>query len=347
MHDKDSLQKTHPHPAQTEVSELNEPPLLEVRNLSIGLLADDQQLRPVDGVSFDIRPGEILGVVGESGAGKSLVGSAIIGLLAGSLRKLEGEIYLSGQRIDTLPQEQMRKIRGARIATVFQDPFSSLNPVVPIGEQLVETIREHTPCTHAEATELAVGLLRDVGLSSPAARLPAYPHELSGGMRQRVVIALALAGRPSLIIADEPTTALDVSVQAQILRLLTDVCHKYNSAVMLVTHDMGVIAEVANRVMVMYAGRVVEIGAVDDIMTAPRHPYTQGLMASVPEIGSKLRRLPQISGSMPSVAGRPVGCAFHPRCPHQMPVCAQRPPELTGSSAWSVACWLTENRNPK
>ena len=257
-------------------------PLLEVRHLRVEFPTRRGNLLALDDISFEIRPGEILGVVGESGAGKSLTGAAIIGLLEPPGRIAGGEILLDGQRIDNLPYEQMRAIRGRQIGAIFQDPLTSLNPLYTIGRQLVETIRTHLPLSESQARERAIQLLRDTGIPAAEARIDQYPHQFSGGMRQRVVIALALAAEPKLIVADEPTTALDVSIQAQIISLLKRICKERGAAVMLVTHDMGVIAETCDRVAVMYAGRVAEIGPVHEVIHRPAHPYTYGLMGSIP-----------------------------------------------------------------
>ena len=257
-------------------------PLLEVKNLRIEFPNRRGLLTAVDDVSFSIAPGEVLGVVGESGAGKSLTGAAIIGLLEPPGRIAGGEILLDGQRIDNLPYEAMRKIRGRQIGAIFQDPLTSLNPLYTVGRQLVETITTHLDLSEAAAKDRAVKLLEEVGIPAARERVDHYPHQFSGGMRQRVVIALALAAEPKVIIADEPTTALDVSIQAQIITLLKGLCRNHGTAVMLVTHDMGVIAETADRVAVMYAGRIVEIGPVSDVIHRPQHPYTLGLMGSIP-----------------------------------------------------------------
>ena len=271
-------------------------PLLEVRELCVEFPTRHGPLRALDGVSFDIAAGEILGVVGESGAGKSLTGAAIIGLLEPPGRLCGGQILFEGARIDDLPREAMRRLRGRRIGAIFQDPLTALDPLHTVGRQLVETLRTHLPLNAGQARERAIELLRQTGLPAPETRLAQYPHELSGGMRQRVVIALALAGEPRLIIADEPTTALDVAVQAQIIRLLRGVTQTHGASVMLITHDMGVIAETCDRVAVMYAGRVVEIGPVAEVIRRPAHPYTAGLMASVPSLSDAGGRLAQIQG---------------------------------------------------
>jgi peptide/nickel transport system ATP-binding protein len=315
-------------------------PLLEVRHIRIELPTRRGTLLAVDDVSFTIGEGEVLGVVGESGAGKSITAAAIIGLLEPPLRLTGGEILLDGARIDNLPPEAFRRIRGKQIGAIFQDPLTSLNPLYTIGRQLVETIRTHLPLSDKAANARAVELLQEVGIPGAAERFNAYPHQFSGGMRQRVVIALALAANPRLIVADEPTTALDVSTQAQIIALLKRLCRDHGTAVMLVTHDMGVIAETADRVAVMYAGRVAEIGPVRQVVKHPQHPYTVGLMGSIPSIGADLERLPQIDGAMPRLGAIPPGCAFNPRCPKVMDRCRVDRPDLLPADETEAACWL-------
>ncbi|MFO1324121.1 MAG: ABC transporter ATP-binding protein [Burkholderiales bacterium] len=315
-------------------------PLLAVDGLRVEFPTRHGTLVAVHDASFDIAPGEVLGVVGESGAGKSLTGAAIIGLIDPPGRIAAGRIHLAGRRIDNLPYDEMRKVRGREIGAVFQDPLTSLNPLYTIGRQLVETIRTHLPMGEADARRRAVGLLEEVGIQAAARRIDQYPHQFSGGMRQRVVIALALAAKPKLIVADEPTTALDVSIQAQIIQLLKRLCREHGTAVMLVTHDMGVIAETADRVAVMYAGRIVEIGPVADVIHRPQHPYTVGLMGSIPSIVDERERLTQIDGSMPRLTAVPSGCAFHPRCPHAFDRCRRERPDLMPAGATRAACWL-------
>jgi peptide/nickel transport system ATP-binding protein len=315
-------------------------PLLEVRHLCVEFPTRRGTLRALDDVSFDIAPGEILGVVGESGAGKSLTGAAIIGLLEPPGRIAAGEVLLEGRRIDQLPYEQMRAIRGRHIGAIFQDPLTSLNPLFTIGQQLVETIRTHLPMSESDARTRAIRLLAETGIPAPEARIDQYPHQFSGGMRQRVVIALALAAEPKLIVADEPTTALDVSIQAQIIGLLKRVCREHGAAVMLVTHDMGVIAETCDRVAVMYAGRIAEIGPVQQVIHAPAHPYTVGLMGSIPSMDDTHERLLQIDGAMPRLNAIPSGCAFHPRCPRVFDRCRIERPDLLPAGQTRAACWL-------
>jgi len=314
--------------------------LLEVEHLRVELPTRRQVLTAVDDVSFSIEAGEVLGIVGESGAGKSVTGAAIIGLLEPPLRIAGGRIALDGRRIDNLRYEEMRRIRGKEIGAIFQDPLTSLNPLYTIGRQLTETIRTHLDMGAAAARERALALLGEVGIAGAAQRLDHYPHQFSGGMRQRVVIALALAANPRLIIADEPTTALDVSIQAQIIALLKRLGREHGTAIMLVTHDMGVIAETAHRVAVMYAGRIVEIGPVRDIVAAPQHPYTKGLMDSIPRIGGTRGRLRQIDGAMPRLTEIPPGCPFNPRCPQVFDRCRRDRPELMAAARGEAACWL-------
>ena len=315
-------------------------PLLRVEDLSVVFPTRKQRLIAVDQVSFSIQRGEILGVVGESGAGKSITGNAVMSLIDPPGYISGGGIYLDGARINRLSERGLRQIRGRRIGMMFQDPQTSLNPLYSVGEQLIETIRTHLPMSQRQARQRAIDLLGEVGIGSPESRLDAYPHQFSGGMRQRVVIALALCADPDLVIADEPTTALDVSVQAQILSLLKRLCRDRGTGVKLITHDMGVIAETADNVMVMYAGRVVERGPVDTVVHDPAHPYTAGLMDSIPPVARDVRRLTQIPGSMPSLRAIPEGCAFHPRCPHAFDRCRRERPDLMDAGDSTAACWL-------
>ncbi|KQP48578.1 ABC transporter ATP-binding protein [Pseudorhodoferax sp. Leaf274] len=314
--------------------------LLEVQNLVVEFPSRRGTLRALDDISFSIAPGEILGVVGESGAGKSLTGASIIGLLEPPGRIASGQILLEGQRIDNLEHEAMRRIRGRRIGAIFQDPLTSLNPLYSVGRQLTETIQAHLPVNAAEARRRAIGLLQDTGIPAAEQRIDHYPHQFSGGMRQRVVIALALAAEPKLIVADEPTTALDVSIQAQIIQLLKRVCRQHGAAVMLITHDMGVIAETCDRVAVMYAGRIAEIGPVHEVINHPAHPYSEGLMAAIPDITIDREMLNQIDGAMPRLNAIPTGCAFNPRCPKVFDRCKVERPELMDAGASRAACWL-------
>jgi len=318
--------------------------LLEVKHLRVEFPTRRGTLLALDDISFSIAPGEILGVVGESGAGKSLTGAAIIGLLDPPGRIAGGEILLAGQRIDNLPYEQMRRIRGRQIGAIFQDPLTSLNPLYTIGRQLSETIRTHLPMSEEQARARAIKLLQETGIPAAEQRIDQYPHQFSGGMRQRVVIALALAAEPKLIVADEPTTALDVSIQAQIISLLKRVCKEHGAAVMLVTHDMGVIAETCDRVAVMYAGRIAEVGPVAEVIHRPAHPYTVGLMGSIPAMGEERERLAQIDGAMPRLNAIPSGCAFNPRCPKVFDRCKSERPNLVDAGATRAACWLVGSR---
>ncbi|MHB2167241.1 ABC transporter ATP-binding protein [Alsobacter sp. R-9] len=315
-------------------------PVLSIRDLKVEFATRRGVLKALDGVSFDIARGEVLGVVGESGAGKSLTGSAVIGLIDPPGRISGGEILLNGQRINGLPAEAMREIRGRRIGMVFQDPLTSLNPLYRVGDQIVETILAHLDVSAAEARRRAVDLLKEVGIPAAERRIDGYPHEFSGGMRQRVVLALALCAEPDLVIADEPTTALDVSVQAQIITLLRRLCTERGTAVMLITHDMGVIAETADRVAVMYAGRVAEIGPVRAVVKDPLHPYAKGLMGSIPTLEGEADRLVQIPGSMPRLAAIPKGCAFRPRCARAFARCHVDRPEPSRVGEHAVACHL-------
>ena len=316
-------------------------PLLSVRDLIVEFPTRRGTLRALDRVSFDIAPGEVLGMVGESGAGKSITGAAIIGLIEPPGRIAGGEIRLKGERIDNLSLPKLRRIRGKRIGMVFQDPLTSLNPLYTVARQITETIRTHHDVGEAEARKRAIALLDRVGIPAAARRIDDYPHHFSGGMRQRVVIALALCAEPELVIADEPTTALDVSVQAQIIEVLKDICAERGAAVMLITHDMGVIAETADRVAVLYAGRVAEIGPVADVIQRAEHPYTSGLMGSIPTLTQETPRLVQIPGSMPRLNAIPQGCAFNPRCPQVMDRCrAERPELVQRPGNRQVSCWL-------
>jgi peptide/nickel transport system ATP-binding protein len=310
-------------------------PILEITDLVVEARRPSGAVRLLDGIGLSLYPGRILGVVGESGAGKSLTGAAIIGLLDPPLRQVSGTLKLRGAVIGR--GTALR--RGRDVGMIFQDPLTALNPVFTIGHQLVETLRTHHDFSAAAARERAIQLLTEVGISAPHDRMRQYPHQLSGGMRQRVVIALALAPDPLVLIADEPTTALDVSVQAQIVGLIRFLCDERGMAVLFITHDMGVIAEAADDVAVLYAGRVVETGPVADILTAPTHPYTRALLASTLEIGQRRDSLPQIEGAAPGAGTWPIGCAFSPRCPDCTQRCRELPPTLLAWRASQVACW--------
>ena len=315
-------------------------PLLEVEDLTVEFPTRRGVLRALDGISLAIETGEVLGVVGESGAGKSLTGAAIIGLLEPPGRIAGGAIRFDGVHLERLGARELRRVRGRQIGAIFQDPLTTLDPVYPVGRQLVETMQTHLSLSDAEARRRAVGWLEQVGIPAAAERVHAYPHQFSGGMRQRVVIALALCAEPRLVIADEPTTALDVSVQAQIIALIRRLGREHGTAVMLITHDMGVIAETADRVAVMYSGRIAETGPVEAVIRQPAHPYTVGLMGSIPTVAQRVKRLRQIDGAMPRLAAIPPGCAFNPRCPHAFDRCRAERPPLLDTRTSRAACWL-------
>ncbi len=301
-------------------------PLLEVRNLRVSFRTEDGLVRAVDDVSFSIAPGEVLGIVGESGSGKSVTAMSIMRLIRDPNADFEGEVIYKGRDLLKLDAGAMRAVRGAEIAMIFQDPMTSLNPVYRVGWQIAEQVRAHGNVSKAAARTRAVELLAAVGIPQPAARADDYPHQFSGGMRQRAMIAMALSCNPDLLIADEPTTALDVTIQAQILQLVRRLRSDFGSAVILITHDMGVVADIADRVCVMYAGRIVEDGPKRELFANAQHPYTWGLLGSIPRIDRpKPRRLTAIPGLPPSLLALPSGCAFAPRCPHAFPLCAESP----------------------
>jgi oligopeptide/dipeptide ABC transporter ATP-binding protein len=305
--------------------------LLKVEDLHTHFFTEEGVVRAVDGVSLEIRPGETLGIVGESGCGKTVTALSILRLVPDPPgRIVSGHIFFQGKDLTTLRGEELRKIRGRSISMIFQEPMTSLNPVFPVGEQIAEAIRHHQRVSRREAWDRAIEMLEKVKIPDPARRAKEYPHQLSGGMRQRVMIAMALACNPTLLIADEPTTALDVTIQAQILELLISLKEEMGMAVMLITHDLGVIAETTGRVVVMYAGRVVEAAGVEQLFHNPLHPYTQGLLASLPtlETGKKQRRLQAIPGSVPNLLELPTGCKFAPRCPKVVGRCHEGEPEL-------------------
>jgi len=315
-------------------------PLLAVDSLTTVFDVPGHPVVAVDRVSFDIKKGETLGLVGESGSGKSVTAFSILQLLQSPGRTTGGRIWFQGRDLLSLPEAEMRHVRGAGIGLVFQEPMAALNPVMRVGAQIAEALRVHGMAGRRDARARAVELLRAVRIGEPDKRVDDYPHQLSGGMRQRVMIAIALACRPPLVIADEPTTALDVTVQAQILDLLRDMRTEFDLSLLLITHDLGVIAETADRVAVMYAGRIVETGPVRDLFRAPKHPYTQGLLASIPgeSAGSRLRA---IEGVVPNLASLPPGCTFAPRCPHRMPVCTTAVPALVELDPdHSARCYL-------
>ncbi|PQP40690.1 MULTISPECIES: ABC transporter ATP-binding protein [Mycolicibacterium] len=316
-------------------------PLLRVDDLRVSFATEDGVLQAVDGVSFDLAPGEVLAVVGESGCGKSVTAQTLTGLTRSPNTRISGSVTYRGRELTGLGDDALRDIRGEEIAMVFQDPMSSLNPVYRVGDQIVEMIRAHRDVSKKEARERTVELLTSVGIPNPQARVRSYPHEFSGGMRQRVMIAMALALEPAVLIADEPTTALDVTVQAQILRLLADLNRERELAVVLITHDLGVVAEVADRVVVMYAGQIVEDGTVDDIFYSPQHPYTWGLLGSLARLDRpRTERLAQIAGAPPSLLDPPSGCRFAPRCAFQFGRCDQPPPLDHDGGTHLDRCWL-------
>lgn len=321
-------------------------PLLDVRDLRVDFATPQGPVTALDGVTFGIAAGELLGVVGESGAGKSLTGAAVLGLLPPPGRVAGGCILFDGERIDNLVPSAYRRLRGAQIGAIFQDPLAALDPLFTIGQQLVETLRTHLPLSAREARQRAIALLAETGIPGAAQRIDQYPHQFSGGMRQRAVIAMALAGEPRLLIADEPTTALDVSVQAQIIDLLHRLARERGVAVMLVTHDIGVVAQACDRVAVMYAGRLVEVGPVEQVLSAPAHPYTRGLLAAIPSTAGDTPRLEQIPGAMPRPGTLPSGCAFHPRCPHAFDTCVRQRPSLLPVGEAFAACWLQSREVP-
>jgi oligopeptide/dipeptide ABC transporter ATP-binding protein len=299
-------------------------PLLSVDRLSVSF----GRLRVLEDVSFDITEGEVLGVVGESGSGKSMTALAIMGLLPSGGRVSAGRAVLEGQDVTALPERDLQRLRGARMAMIFQEPMSSLNPVLTVGEQVAEVLRQHRGMDRRTAHAEAIALLRLVEIPAAERRVDDYPHQLSGGQRQRAMIAIALACRPKLLIADEPTTALDATVQAGILDLLHELRREFGMAVLLITHDLGVVADFADRVVVMYAGRIAETGSADEIFARPRHPYTQALLAAIPRLSGPIAELPAIPGVVPGPMDFPVGCRFAPRCPHAHDACTVAPPPL-------------------
>ncbi|MFN2317642.1 MAG: ABC transporter ATP-binding protein [Gemmatimonadales bacterium] len=316
--------------------------LLEVKDLRIAFPSPAGMVHPVDGVSLDIARGELMALVGESGCGKSLTSLAILRLLPPTGQIVAGSsIRFDGHDLLALDPAAIRAIRGRRIGMVFQDPMTALNPVLTIGYQLAETITTHHAVSSADARARALALLDEVGIPQPAEHLECYAHQLSGGLRQRVLIALALAGEPDLLVADEPTTALDVTVQAQILELLEELRTRRGMAVLLVTHDLGIVAGRADRVAVMYAGQLVEEGPADRVCRTPEHPYTRGLFRSMPRIDQAVRRLETIGGQVPSPSAWPAGCRFHPRCPERLQRCgAELPPWVSLAPGHQACCWL-------
>lgn len=312
--------------------------LLSVRDLTVKFAMRDGDVTALNQVSFDLARGERLGIVGESGAGKSITGFSLMNLLSSPGYIADGTIQFQGQDIVNLPDAKMRNIRGNRMAMIFQDPMVTLNPVLTIGQQMVETLKAHRRLSKAEAEQIAIMKLRQVYIPSPEERLMQYPHELSGGMRQRIVIAIALLLDPELIIADEPTTALDVTIQADIMELLLELCQSAKVGLILITHDLGVVSQMTDRTLVMYAGRIIEAGSTREIINDPQHPYTQGLINALPQQTAPGQRLKQIPGSMPSLTAVPKGCPFEPRCAFATEVCRSTPPEIVRHAHVEVAC---------
>ncbi|NLM38507.1 MAG: ABC transporter ATP-binding protein [Firmicutes bacterium] len=316
--------------------------LLSVRNLKTHFYTEDGIVPAVDGISFDLERGGTLGIVGESGCGKSVTSLSIMGLIPSPPGKIvDGEILFEGRDLTKLSEAEMRKIRGNEISMIFQEPMTSLNPVFTIGNQIMEAIMLHQKLDKAAARKKAIEMLSLVGIPSPEKRIDEYPHQLSGGMRQRVMIAMALSCNPKLLIADEPTTALDVTIQAQILDLMRDLQKELGTAIIMITHDLGVIAELVDQVVVMYTGIIVERGDVETIFANPQHPYTQGLLASIPRLDMDVERLQAIPGSVPTPGNFPKGCGFHPRCPYAKDICeAKRPPAFKADGEGHyAACW--------
>ncbi len=318
-------------------------PLLEVRDLRVRFATEDGIVHAVDGVSFDVAEGEVLAIVGESGSGKSVTAQTIMGLTRSPNARIEGSVRYRGQDLITARDEELQRVRGEEIAMIFQDPMTSLNPVYKVGDQIVEAIRAHRDESDSAARERAIELLAAVGIPDPSRRVDNYPHEYSGGMRQRAMIAMGLALEPRVLIADEPSTALDVTIQAQILRLLEQLNRDRDLAVILITHDLGVVAEIADRVLVMYAGRIVESGSLEQIFYDPQHPYTWGLLGSLARPDRpRAARLSQIRGQPPSLLLPPAGCHFRPRCPHAFNRCTEVPPlEPRAGDDHADRCWLS------
>lgn len=322
--------------------------LLSVRNLKTSFFTHVGEVKAVRGISFDVNEGEVLGIVGESGSGKSVTSLSIMGLLQYPGRVVDGEILLNGEDILTYSKNQMRRVRGKEIAMIFQDPMTSLNPVYTIGNQVMEMILEHEKMTKREARARAIEMLKLVGIPAAEKRIDSYPHEFSGGMRQRVMIALALSCNPKLLIADEPTTALDVTIQAQILNLIKKLNRQFGMTTMLITHDLGVVATVCDKVAVMYGGLIMEYGTVDEIFYHPRHPYTMGLLGSIPHVdGGEKRRLIPIDGTPPDLINPPKGCPFSTRCKYCMNVCTQEQPPYYAEDKHRTMCWLLDVDAPK
>ncbi len=328
---------------------MNKENILSIRDLQISFKTFDGAVQAVSGVDLDIRPAETVGLVGESGCGKSVTAMSILGLLPKRSAVVQGKIIFQDMDLLKAKEKEILDIRGNAISMIFQEPMTSLNPVLTIGDQIAEALVLHQDMSWAQARKEAVGMLDRVRIPSPEIRAKGYPHSLSGGMRQRAMIAMALSCQPELLLADEPTTALDVTIQAQILDMMHQLKAKLNTAILLITHDLGLIAEVAERVLVMYAGRVVEEAMVNDLYKDPLHPYTKGLLGSIPVLGEKFKtgrqQLTEISGTVPSLSNLPAGCAFHPRCPHTMDICRKEvPPQTSPGPARKVSCWLTNEK---
>ncbi len=322
--------------------------LLSVRNLKTSFFTHVGEVKAVRGISFDVNEGEVLGIVGESGSGKSVTSLSIMGLLQYPGRVVDGEILLNGEDILTYSKNQMRRVRGKEIAMIFQDPMTSLNPVYTRGNQIMEMILEHEKMSRREARARAIEMLKLVGIPAAEKRIDSYPHEFSGGMRQRVMIALALSCNPKLLIADEPTTALDVTIQAQILNLIKKLNKQFGMTTMLITHDLGVVATVCDKVAVMYGGLIMEYGTVDEIFYHPRHPYTMGLLGSIPHVdGGEKRRLIPIDGTPPDLINPPKGCPFSTRCKYCMNVCTQEQPPYFAEDKHRTMCWMLDVDAPK
>ena len=322
--------------------------LLSVRNLKTSFFTHVGEVKAVRGISFDVNEGEVLGIVDESGSGKSVTSLSIMGLLQYPGRVVDGEILLNGEDILTYSKNQMRRVRGKEIAMIFQDPMTSLNPVYTIGNQIMEMILEHEKMSRREARARAIEMLKLVGIPAAEKRIDSYPHEFSGGMRQRVMIALALSCNPKLLIADEPTTALDVTIQAQILNLIKKLNRQFGMTTMLITHDLGVVATVCDKVAVMYGGLIMEYGTADEIFYHPRHPYTMGLLGSIPHVdGGEKRRLIPIDGTPPDLINPPKGCPFSTRCKYCMNVCTQEQPPYFAEDKHRTMCWLLDGEAPK
>jgi oligopeptide/dipeptide ABC transporter ATP-binding protein len=316
--------------------------LLTVEDLRVRFVTEDGIVRAADGVTFDLRPGEVLAIVGESGSGKSVTAQTIMGLTRSPNAEFDGQILYDGQELLSASDQQLRRIRGKEIAMIFQDPMTSLHPVYKVGWQIQEQLQAHSDVSDQEARARTIELLAEVGIPQPESRVDSYPHEFSGGMRQRAMIAMALSNDPRVLIADEPTTALDVTIQAQIIQLISRLARERNAAAILITHDLGVVAEIADRLLVMYAGMVVETGSLDQIFYDPQHPYTWGLLGSIARVDDEAERLPSIRGAPPSLLARPTGCPFRPRCPHEFDKCRELPPlEARGGQQGQLdRCWL-------